>query len=125
MTRINSLVPSRVGAAVVASVALTAFTALGIASGITAGSHAADPPSIKVAYAGLDVSQPMGAQLLYRRLQQAAQGVCGQLDPIDVGAYVRWQRCYDGALQRAVLQVNAPELLAVYRSEADRGRSAG
>jgi UrcA family protein len=125
MTRINSLHPSRVGAAVVASVALTAFSALGIASGITAGSHAALPPSIKVAYAGLDVSQPMGAQLLYRRLQQAAQGVCGQLDPIDVGAYVRWQRCYDGALQRAVLQVNAPELLAVYRSEADRGRSAG
>jgi UrcA family protein len=127
MSRMNSLVPSRVGAALaaVASVAITAFTALGIASGITAGSHAATPPSIKVAYAGLDVSQPVGAQLLYRRLQQAAQGVCGRLDPIDVGAYVRWQRCYDGALQRAVLQVNAPELLAVYRSDANRGGSAG
>jgi UrcA family protein len=119
MTRINSAV------AAVASVAITAFTALGIASGITTGSHAAEPPSIKVAYAGLDVSQPMGAQLLYRRLQQAAQDVCGQLDPIDVSAYVRWQSCYDGALQRAVLQVNAPELLAVYRSDAERGRSAG
>ncbi len=124
MTRINSLVPSRVGAAV-AALASVAITALGIASGITAGAHAAAPPSINVAYAGLDVSQPMGAQLLYRRLQQAAQGVCGRLDPIDVGAYVRWQRCYDGALQRAVLQVNAPELLALYRSEADRGHGAG
>src|ERR1700722_17425023 len=56
MTRINSLVPSRVGADVVASVAVTAFTALGIGGGITADSHAAMPPSIKVAYAGLDVS---------------------------------------------------------------------
>jgi UrcA family protein len=67
----------------------------------------------------------VGAQLLYRRLQQAAQGVCGKLDPIDVGAYLRWQHCYDAALQRAVLQVNAPQLLAVYRSDAGHAPSAG
>jgi UrcA family protein len=116
MSTPNSWLSSRVGAAV-AAVASVAITAVGIASGISTRSHAAAPPSIKVAYAGLDVSQPAGAQLLYRRLQQAAQGVCGRLDPIDVGAYLRWQHCYDAALQRAVLQVNAPQLLALYRSD--------
>ena len=123
MTRSKSVLAGRAGAAVaaLASVALTAF---GISSGITAESHAA-PPSIKVAYAGLDLSQPVGAQLLYRRLQQASQRVCGRLDPIDTGAYLRWQRCYDAALQRAVLQVNAPELLAVYRSYDGHAPNAG
>jgi UrcA family protein len=123
MSRTQSLFASRAGAAVaaVASVALTAF---GIANGVTSESHAA-PPSVKVAYVGLNLSQPLGAQLLYRRLQQAAQGVCGRLDPVDTAAYLRWQHCYDGALQRAVLQVNAPELLAVYRSDAGHARSAG
>jgi UrcA family protein len=127
MSRTQSLLGRRAGAAV-AAVASVAITAIGIASGIapsiTGESHAA-PASIKVAYAGLDLSQPVSAQLLYRRLQQAAQGVCGRLDPIDTAAYLRWQHCYDGALRRAVLQVNAPELLAVYRSDAGHANSAG
>jgi UrcA family protein len=124
MTRSNALVPSRVSAALAAA-ASVAITAVGIASGITTSSRAATSATIEVRYAGLDLSQPVGAQLLYRRLQQAAQGVCGQLDPIDVGAYLRWQHCYDAALQRAVLQVNAPQLLAVYRSDAGHAPSAG
>jgi UrcA family protein len=124
MSSSKSLLPSRAGAAV-AAIASVAITVFGIGSGITAGSHAEAPPSIQVAYAGLDVSQPVAAQLLYRRLQQAAQGVCGRLDPIDVGAYLRWQHCYDAALQRAVLQVNAPQVLAVYRSDAGHAGSAG
>jgi UrcA family protein len=124
MTHTKSMLASRAGAAVAAVVSV-GITAVGIAAGITTSSHAAAPPSIQVAYAGLDVSQPVGAQLLYRRLQQAAQGVCGKLDPIDVGAYLRWQHCYDAALQRAVLQVNAPELLVVYRSDAGHAHSAG
>ena len=124
MSRTQSLFASRAGAAV-AAVASVAITAFGIANGVTSESRAASPASVKVAYAGLDLSQPLGAQLLYRRLQQAAQGVCGRLDPVDTAAYLRWQHCYDGALQRAVLQVNAPELLALYRSDAGHARSAG
>ena len=124
MTRSNALVPSRVSAALAAA-ASVAITAVGIASGITTSSRAATSATIEVRYAGLDLSQPVGAQLLYRRLQQAAQSVCGKLDPIDVGAYLRWQDCYDAALQRAVLQVNAPQLLAVYRSDAGHAPSAG
>jgi UrcA family protein len=124
MTSTRSLFPSRAGAAVAAAAAV-AITAFGIGSGIGTESSAATAPSVKVAYAGLDLSRPVGAQLLYRRLQQASQGVCGRLDPIDTAAYLRWQHCYDGALQRAVLQVNAPQLLALYHSDASHAPSAG
>jgi hypothetical protein len=38
---------------------------------------------------------------------------------------MRWEHCYSDALQRAVLRVNAPELLALYRSDAARSSSRG
>ena len=106
----------RVGAAV-AAVAAFVVTTYGIADGIRPDARTA-PPSVAVTYAGLDLSQPAGAQLLYRRLQQASSKVCGRIDQVNIAGYPRWQRCYDAALQRAVLQVNVAELLAVYRSEA-------
>jgi UrcA family protein len=113
----------RIGAAV-AAVAAVAVTTFGLADGIRPEARGA-PPSVRVAYAGLDLSRPEGAQLLYRRLQQAASRVCGRIDRVDVDSYPRWQHCYDAALQRAVLQVNAPELLAVYRSEDGHGSHHG
>jgi UrcA family protein len=124
MTDTKTQFPSRVGAAI-AALAAVAFTAIGIAAGVT-GEHSAAPPhTLKLAYAALDLSQPMGAQLLYRRLEQASANVCGRLDQVDLVTYGRWQRCYDGTLQRAVLQVNAPQLLAVYRSDASHAHSTG
>jgi UrcA family protein len=113
----------RVGAAVAAVLALS-VSAFGIGSGIRT-EVTARPLSVKVAYSGLDLSRPEAAQLLYRRLQQASAAVCGPLDRLDVAAYVGWRRCYDGALQRAVLQVNAPQLLAVYRRDASDLSSHG
>ncbi len=113
----------RIGAAV-AAVAAVVVTTYGIADGIRPQAHHA-PPSVKVGYAGLDLSQPQGAQLLYRRLQQASSKVCGRIDQVDVASYPRWEQCYDGALRRAVQQINAPELLAVYSQHAGHARSAG
>jgi UrcA family protein len=109
----------------IAALAAVALSAIGIAAGVHGDPCAAQPRSLKIAYAALDLAQPMGAQLLYHRLQQASSSLCGSLDPVDIGAYLRWQRCYDGTLQRAVTQVNAPELLALYRSDARHGHSAG
>jgi UrcA family protein len=114
---------SRLAGALVAIAAVTG-TAIVIAAGVQGPSGSA-PHSLRVAYTALDLSQPMGAQLLYHRLQQASSNACGTIRPIDVGAYLAWQRCYDGTLQRAVLAVNAPQLLAVYRNDAARAHSAG
>jgi UrcA family protein len=117
--------PSRLAGAL-AAVAAVAATAIGIAAGVQGQSGAPSAPHrLRVAYTALDLSQPMGAQLLYHRLQQASSNACGTLAPVDVGAYLAWQRCYDGTLQRAVLAVNAPQLLALYRNDAARPHSAG
>jgi UrcA family protein len=127
MSSTNTQFPHRVGAAVaaVAAIAAVAVSALAIGSGVSAAAGAAPPRTLRIAYAALDLSQPMGAQLLYHRLQQAASNACGSLDRADVGAYLRWQRCYDGTLQRAVLQIDAPQLLAVYHIDAAHARRAG
>jgi UrcA family protein len=114
---------SRLAGALTAIAAVTG-TAIIIAAGVQ-GPGASAPHSLRVAYTALDLSQPMGAQLLYHRLQQASSNACGTISPIDVGAYLAWQRCYDGTLQRAVLAVNAPQLLALYRNDAARPHSAG
>jgi UrcA family protein len=114
---------SRLAGALAAIVAVTG-TAIVIAAGVQGPSGSA-PHRLRVAYTALDLAQPMGAQLLYHRLQQASSNACGTIDPVDVGAYMAWQRCYDGTLQRAVLAVNAQQLLAVYRSDAARPHSAG
>ena len=127
MSSTKAQFPHRVGAvaAAVAAIAAVAVSALAIGAGVSGAAAAAQPRTLTVAYAALDLSQPMGAQLLYHRLQQAASNVCGSLDRADIGAYLRWQRCYDGTLQRAVLQIDAPQLLAVYHIDAAHARTAG
>jgi UrcA family protein len=124
MSSTKTQFPHRVGAAV-AAIAAVAVSAIVIAAGVSGDAGGAQPRTLRVAYAALDLSQPMGAQLLYHRLQQASSSVCGSLDRADIGAYLRWQRCYDGTLQRAVLQIDAPQLLALYRSDAAHARTAG
>jgi UrcA family protein len=115
---------TRVGAGL-AALAAVAVTAIGIADGIGTDAHAAAAPSVKVTYADLDLSQREGAQLLYRRLQRASKAVCSSLDQGSLAAYMSWEHCYSDALQRAVLGVNAPQLLAVYRSDAAHSSTHG
>ena len=100
-----------------AALAAVAVTALGIADGIGTRAPSTPAASVSVTYADLDLSQPAGAQQLYRRLQRASRTVCGSVDQANLAAYLRWQDCYSDALQRAVLRVNAPQLLALYRTD--------
>lgn len=114
---------SRIGAGL-GALAAVALTAIGIADGI--GTHAqAAAPTVRVTYADLDLSQPAGVQQLYRRLQRASATVCSALDQADSAAYSRWESCYSQVLQRAVLRVNAPQLLALYRSDSANATSHG
>jgi len=71
---------------------------------------------VRINYANLDLSRSADAQLLYRRLKQAAATVCGNVDSRELAAYRVYQRCYQGALDRAVMQVNSPQLLALHRA---------
>jgi UrcA family protein len=105
---------------------LCLLSALATTPGSLGAAYAADAPSIKVSYADLDLSRPADAQVLYRRLKQAAAGVCGSsVRPAELLRYDIWRRCYDPALHNAVMQIAAPELLTRYRSDQNNDHARG
>ncbi len=77
----------------------------------------ASPPSVTVSFAGLDLSRPAGAQVLYQRIERAAFEVCD----VFVGgrfpeARAKASTCYKDAVANAVAQVNSPQLSAIHRA---------
>jgi UrcA family protein len=106
---------------------LCSLSALTIAPGCLGTAYAADaPPSKKVSYANLNLSRPADVQVLYMRLKMAAAGVCGgEPEPREMSQYAHWRRCYEPALHAAVTQIDAPELLSLYRSEMSTNKVRG
>jgi len=87
--------------------------------------RAADAPQITVSYRDLDLSRPADTHVLYRRLRQAAAEICPQSSAQDLQRRMAGERCYNAVLEQAVLKVNVPQLLSLYRAEtgAQAGRS--
>ncbi len=77
--------------------------------------------SITVNYAELDLTQPAGAQILYRRIQQAAFEICGGgfIGPFG-DIRTKASPCYKNAVANAVAQVNSPRLSALHRAHSTR-----
>jgi UrcA family protein len=69
--------------------------------------------SVTVSYSDLDLSSPAGAKTLYRRIQGAAEQVCGH-PGADVIEQAIWRSCYRSAIGNAVRKVNDPLLTAVH-----------
>ena len=96
-------------------VAKVAVLALGLSSGAAFANlmeRESGYESVAVSYAELDLSNPVGAEALYDRLQRAAQEVCGVNQRpsstfYTAGASER-KACYQDALDRAVAQVDQP-----------------
>lgn len=92
---------------------------------------APEPPAaegvrqITVHFEDLNVDHPAGAALLYRRIQHAAQGVCGEPQlPGSRMESLHWRRCVAQAVERAVVALDRPALTAYYRGHTgppDRG----
>jgi UrcA family protein len=72
---------------------------------------------VHVSFTRDELADPKVAGKLYSELRQAAAKVCGAsfTHVGDLATYARYQDCYRKTLHDAVTQVNAPELLAVYR----------
>lgn len=93
-----------------------------VASGLTAVCAAADSsdfPSVVVKFADLNLSNPAGVTVLYRRINAAARDVCKSYD-IRSGSSTRPGRadpCVRKAIQDAVNKVGHPALLAVYNAK--------
>ena len=68
----------------------------------------------KVTYEELDLNKEAGVNVLYERLQKAAERVCGLHAPMPhattIKAAADRHRCYQDALDRAVSSVDVPSL---------------
>jgi UrcA family protein len=84
---------------------------------------AAEPivQSIAVSYADLDPSNTVGARLLYARIRWAARKVCtldGELGHVALSR--ERAQCVQRAVDQAVMKVNNPLLVAMYRGKNNR-----
>ncbi|MBS0419646.1 MAG: UrcA family protein [Proteobacteria bacterium] len=71
-------------------------------------SHAASPgdvPSQTVAYQDLDLNSDAGVQALYRRIQFAADQVCGEADTRELARLHVKKACVDRAVSDAIATV--------------------
>jgi UrcA family protein len=103
-------------------ITLTLTSLLGFGAAMAASdAEAADAQSVTVSYKDLDLSRTTDVQKLYKRLEHAAASVCNdEPDAAQFSRHLAWQRCYNDALDSAVLRVRSPELLALYRSQPSR-----
>jgi UrcA family protein len=77
-----------------------------------------DLPSRRVSYADLDISKPAGAKVLYRRIEAAAEQVCGIEGRRDLSAMTRNRACIDEAVATAVARVNSVALRDLHSTHA-------
>jgi UrcA family protein len=98
----------------IAALALTALIPIATA---LAAAAAVDEPQATVTFADLDLASDTGAATLLRRIEAAAQQVCGnprEAQPLE--RLVRVQQCNTRAIERAVTDVGAPKVLQAYRT---------
>jgi UrcA family protein len=110
----TSRTQSHIRGGVALSAALLGFAIASAASG-----SEAPLPTLTVSYADLNLSRIQDAHRLYHRLQLASVSVCGNFGESGLPLQVEWQRCYQQALAKAVVTVNAPLLQAVYAVRTD------
>ena len=72
----------------------------------TYSASAANAEEIKVRYDDLNLSHPMGVQVLKHRIQHAAQYVCGPKDTRDLERMWLYLECIREAADRALAQVS-------------------
>ena len=74
---------------------------------------AEDAPHKTVKFGDLNISNPEGAKALYGRIRAAARDVCEMSATYEWLARPAVKKCIDTAIDKAVKDVNAPELTAL------------
>ena len=78
---------------------------------------AANAPEMTVTYQDLNLANQADVRTLYRRLKHAASDVCGPVSQQELARHLAFERCYNASLERAVTQLNVPQLQAMYQSD--------
>lgn len=88
---------------------------IAVSPALSATPPAADGPSITIRYADLNLDRSDGVKRLHKRLQIAAEHVCG--DPVSLGRRFvsdAWKVCVGNALDSAITKVDSPALTAYH-----------
>jgi UrcA family protein len=104
-------------------ITLSLSSLLGFGAAIGANCAQAADTAVRVSYRDLNLSTPKDVQTLYRRLENAAASVCMQVPERELSRHLAYSRCYNAALDSAVMEVRSPELLALDRA-ARNGRES-
>jgi UrcA family protein len=71
--------------------------------------------SVRVMFPDLDLGTVSGAKTLFMRLQDAAKQVCGDpFETVDLTDHLDSERCQQGAIENAVVQIHSPLLTTRY-----------
>jgi UrcA family protein len=73
-----------------------------------------------VSYKDLNLNSAEGVAVLYGRINRAANEVCGQWENFDLSQLHAVQTCINGAVSRAVAQVNSPMLTSLYNEKTGK-----
>ena len=77
---------------------------------------AVDAPARTVHYSDLNLNTQAGVAILYNRIRNAAQQVCGNVDPRRLGEAAATKACIDKAVFSSVTTVNNPMLTSEYNA---------
>lgn len=78
---------------------------------------ALDVPPVVVHYGDLDLSTTAGAEMLYKRIETAAEKVCPSADSQLLIQYRAGVRCRAAVVAQTVAGINSPQLVAVYEAK--------
>jgi len=90
-----------------------------VANGAQAGESAGTVRQKTVSFRDLNVSNPEGAAVLYKRIKSAAYDVCESPDRYDLSQF-KVEICARDAMSRAIVQVNNPMLTSLHESKTGK-----
>lgn len=113
----RSFLGSTVLAAALAAAGMTSWAACA-----TAATPDGEVLKQVVKYGDLNLDSPEAITALYHRVGYAAGQVCAPLESREMARMSAWKRCIDGAISKAVNQINVPALTA-YAAARGHGSS--
>jgi UrcA family protein len=104
---------------------MTAVGTMGWATMVRADNAEYEVPKQVVRFADLDIDSLLGASALYRRIERAAERVCGAPGDIrDLPNAMRLDSCKQQAVERAVNSVNSIVLTSLHLGKTGRSDKA-
>ena len=99
-------------------VAVVAAVSLGSVA-VAAHADPVDAPARTVHYSDLNLNTQAGVATLYNRIRNAAQLVCGNVDPRRLDEAASAKACIDKAVFSSVSAVNNPKLTSEYNARVN------